>query len=574
MNRSLQIRAGLTVAILLLSVWGLLPTFKALSVPKAEREAALADPAKAAEIAEIDAKAIRRGLDLKGGMYLVIEVDQEGMSASESQDALQRVKEILTNRIDRFGVSEPEITTFGSSRIVVKLPGLLDPERAKRLIGSTAQLEFRMVRPSEDITAAIETMDGIFLAESRAAAAAAPAAEPAAEPEAPAVAAETAAAVPDSADPFAAFDDALGADQDQARDEYLVDHPFSGLLIAQPGLRQSTPLFVAEGDVDLVQAKLDDPRVKLKLRDVEFQLDGQPMDVGSGQLLRPLYLVDRQASLTGNELNSAIPTADSDRPGGWQVSFTLDSRGARVFAKLTGENVGRFLAISLDGRVASAPVIQNRIPGGQGVIQGSFTNAEASDLALLLRAGALPTKITIAEERTVGPSLGKDSIRQGVNAALYGALLVVVFIVLYYRLSGLVAVFALISNIVILMAVLAQFDLVLTLPGIAGIILTVGMAVDANVLINERIREELRKAKTIRASVQSGYANATRTIIDANVTTLIAGGILLWFGTGPIKGFAVTLCIGILSSMFTALVMTRVIMEFTTRNQGQKKLSI
>ena len=574
MNRSLQIRAGLTVAILLLSVWGLLPTFKALSVPKAEREAALTDPAKAAEIAEIDAKAIRRGLDLKGGMYLVIEVDQEGMSASEAQDALQRVKEILTNRIDRFGVSEPEITTFGSSRIVVKLPGLLDPERAKRLIGSTAQLEFRMVRPSEDITAAIETMDGIFLAESRAAAAATPAAEPPAEPAAPPEAAETTAAAPDSADPFAAFDDALGADQDQARDEYLVDHPFSGLLIAQPGLRQSTPLFVAEEDIDLVQAKLDDPRVKLKLRDVEFQLDGQSMDMGGGQMLRPLYLVDRAASLTGNELNSAIPTADSDRPGGWQVSFTLDSRGARVFAKLTGENVGRFLAISLDGRVASAPVIQNRIPGGQGVIQGSFTNAEASDLALLLRAGALPTKITIAEERTVGPSLGADSIRQGVNAALYGSLLVIVFIILYYRMSGLVSVLALVSNIVILMAVLAQFDLVLTLPGIAGVILTVGMAVDANVLINERIREELRKAKTIRASVQSGYSNATRTIIDANVTTLIAGGILLWFGTGPIKGFAVTLCIGILTSMFTALVMTRVIMEFVTRNQGQKKLSI
>ncbi len=570
MNRSLQIRAGLTVAILLLSVWGLLPTFKALSVPKAEREAALTDPAKAAEIAELDAKAIRRGLDLKGGMYLVIEVGQEGMSASEAQDALQRVKEILTNRIDRFGVSEPEITTFGSSRIVVKLPGLLDPERAKRLIGSTAQLEFRMVRPSEDITAAIETMDGIFLAESRAAADAAPVTEPAA----PAAADETAAAAPDSADPFAAFDDALGADQDQARDEYLVDHPFSGLLIAQPGLRQSTPLFVAEKDIDLVQAKLDDPRVKLKLREVEFQLDGQPMDMGSGQLLRPLYLVDRAASLTGNELDSAIPTADTDRPGGWQVSFTLNSRGAHVFGKLTGENVGRFLAISLDGRVASAPVIQNRIPGGQGVIQGSFTNAEASDLALLLRAGALPTDITIAEERTVGPSLGADSIRQGVNAALYGSLLVIVFIILYYRMSGLVSVLALVSNIVILMAVLAQFDLVLTLPGIAGIILTVGMAVDANVLINERIREELRKAKTIRASVQSGYSNATRTIIDANVTTLIAGGILLWFGTGPIKGFAVTLCIGILTSMFTALVMTRVIMEFVTRNQGQKKLSI
>ncbi|MFO7610857.1 MAG: protein translocase subunit SecD [Candidatus Krumholzibacteriia bacterium] len=586
MNRSLQIRAGLTVAVLLLSIWGLVPTIKALSVPAAEREAARTDPAKAAEIAEIDAKAIRRGLDLKGGMYLVLEVDQTDMNATEAQDALQRVKEILTNRIDRFGVSEPEITTFGSSRIVVKLPGLQDPERAKNLIGSTAQLEFRMVRPAEELTAALETLDAVFLPEARARAAADAAAKDAADAAAPDAAAEAPATAPadsalaqataDSADPFAAFDDMLGgdADLDTEREAYLAEHPFSGLLVAQPDLRQSTPLFVPEADVDAVQALLDDPRVALKLRDAEFQLGGDPVDLGGGQRLRPLYLLDRAPVLVGDQLTEAMPTADPDRPGGWQVSFTLNSRGARTFAKVSGENVGRFLAISLDGRVASAPVIQGRIPGGQGVIQGSFTNAEASDLALLLRAGALPTAVTIAEERTVGPSLGADSIRQGVNAALYGSLLVILFIMLYYRASGLVTVLALVSNIVILMAVLAQFDLVLTLPGIAGIILTVGMAVDANVLINERIREELRKAKTIRASVQAGYSNATRTIIDANVTTLIAGGILLWFGTGPIKGFAVTLCIGILSSMFTALVMTRVVMEFTTRNQGKQKLSI
>ena len=278
--------------------------------------------------------------------------------------------------------------------------------------------------------------------------------------------------------------------------------------------------------------------------------------------------------LTGDQLTNAISAANQDRPGFWQVNFTLNNRGGRTFAKVTGENVGRFLAISLDGRISSAPVIQGKIPSGSGSISGNFTNNEASDLALLLRAGALPTDVFIAEERTVGPSLGSDSIRMGVNAAMYGSILVVIFILLYYRMSGLVTVLALVSNIIILMAVLAQFDLVLTLPGIAGIILTVGMAVDANVLINERIREELRKDKTIRASVQAGYANATRTIVDANVTTLIAGGILLWFGTGPIKGFAVTLSIGILTSMFTALVMTRVVMEFLTRKQGKQKMSI
>ena len=582
MNRSLQIRAGLTIVILLFSLYGLLPTFKALSIPAAEREAAKDDPVKMAEIAEIDAAAIRRGLDLKGGMYLVLEVDQEGMNSSEAEDALLRVKEILYNRIDKFGVSEPEITTFGSSRIVVKLPGLQDPERAKNLLGATARLEFRMVRPADEITPALETMDAIFLGDAAAAAAdttteesAAAEVEPAPQPEAPAEGEDIAAAEPDSADPFAAFDDALGDQEDieAEREAYLAEHPFSGLLVAQPGLLQSTPLFVAEENVARVQDLLDDPRVERRLRNVEFQLAADPLSF-DGPQLRALYLVDRSPVLTGEELTDANPTADPDRPGGWQVSFTLNGRGARTFAKTTGENVGQFLAISLDGRIPSAPVIQGRIPSGQGVIQGSFTNTEASDLALLLRAGALPTNVTIAEERTVGPSLGRDSIRQGVNAALYGSALVVLFIIIYYRSSGLVTVVALVSNIVILMGILAQFDLVLTLPGIAGIILTVGMAVDANVLINERIREELRKDKTIRASVQSGYQNATRTIVDANVTTLIAGGILLWFGTGPIKGFAVTLSIGILTSMFTALVMTRAIMELLTRNQGRQKLSI
>jgi protein-export membrane protein SecD len=578
MNRSLQIRAGLTVVILLFSLYGLLPTFKALSISHQEREAAKDNPERMAEIADIDAAAIRRGLDLKGGMYLVLEVDQEGMNASEAEDALMRVKEILYNRIDKFGVSEPEITTFGSSRIVVKLPGLQDPERAKSLLGKTARLEFRMVRPDTEIQAALEKLDQVFLGDGAAAVAdtATPAETPASVAETAPAGTDTAAAVADTAaNPFGELDDLLGADESLpgADETFLKDHPFSGLLIAQQGVLASTPLFVQESNVDRVQAMLDDPRTPRKLRNLEFQLEMEPMDFGQGQRLRPLYLIDSSAILTGDQLTDAISTANPERPGLWQVNFTLNSRGARTFAKTTGENVGRFLAISLDGRISSAPVIQGKIPSGSGSISGNFTNNEASDLALLLRAGALPTDVFIAEERTVGPSLGSDSIRMGVNAALYGSLLVIIFILIYYRMKGLVAVMALLSNIIILMAVLAQFDMVLTLPGIAGIILTVGMAVDANVLINERIREELRKDKTIRASVQAGYSNATRTIVDANVTTLIAGGILLWFGTGPIKGFAVTLSIGILTSMFTALVMTRVIMEFVTRNQGRKKLS-
>jgi SecD/SecF fusion protein len=578
MNRSLQIRAGLTLVVLLFSIYGLLPTFKALSISTEEREAAKDDPVRLAEIAEIDAKAIRRGLDLKGGMYLVLEVDQQDMDASEAQNVLERVKTILTNRIDRFGVSEPEITTFGSSRIVVKLPGLQDPERAKNLLGSTAQLEFRLVRPETELEDALGVMDQLFKSSAPLANEEEPEVAPETSPEAGESEAEmdageeTAAADGDTtANPFGDIEDMVA--EDPERDEDLLrENPFTGLIIAQPGIL-STPLFVNEADVRTIQGYLDDPRVPRKLRDVEFQLGSEPMDFGNDLSLRPLYLVDGRAGMTGDHLKKAVPTANPDIPGTYQVSFTLDSRGSRIFGKLTGENVGRFLAISLDERISSAPRIDSRITG-QGVITGRFNNMEAEDLANLLEAGALPVDIYIAEERTVGPSLGSDSIKSGVSAAMYGSILVIFFMLIYYRLSGLVTVIALVSNILILMAILGQAGLVLTLPGIAGIILTVGMAVDANVLINERIREELRKQKTIRASVQSGYANATRTILDANITTLIAGAILWMFGSGPIKGFAVTLSIGIATSVFTALVMTRLIMELVTRNKGQEKMSI
>jgi protein-export membrane protein SecD len=572
MNRSLQIRAGLSVIVLLVSLIGLLPTFKALSISKDERAAAQGNPELLAEIEEIDSKAIRRGLDLKGGMYLVLEIDQSGMTPAEAQDALQRVKESMVRRIDKFGVSEPEITTFGASRIVVKLPGLQDPERAKNLLGKTARLEFRLVRPDTELQDILEKLDRAFLDEAAVAALVAAEESEAAEPAADEVAV-SADSTATSENPFGTLEPEQA---DDGNDElYRAEHPFSSYLIAQPGLGGvGATLFLDEADVARMQALLDDPRTSRALRDVEFQLGDEPLDIGDNTFLRPLYLVDGVPALTGDRLEGAVANSNTERPGFFQVSFTLDSRGARNFAKMTGDNVGRKLAISLDKRISSAPTIQGRIPGGQGVITGNFSNNEASDLALLLRAGALPADVRIVEERTVGPSLGSDSIQQGLSAAMYGSILVILFMLIYYRLSGFITVLALVSNIIILMAVLAQFDLVLTLPGIAGIILTVGMAVDANVLINERIREELRKDKTIRASVQSGYMNATRTIIDANVTTLIAGGILLMFGTGPIKGFAVTLSIGILTSMFTALIMTRVIMELTTRNKGKQTMSI
>ncbi len=565
MNRTQQIRFGLTAALTLLSIYLLIPTFRAAGISQADRAAAASDPDAKARIDGIDARAIRRGLDLQGGMYLVLEVEQEGMTGDQAQDALRRVREIITNRVDQFGVSEPVIQTQGNSRIIVQLPGLQDPERAKSLIGRTARLEFRLVRALEEIPGVVARLDEAFRA------AGAARGDTSALASAPLASGEP-------ADPGAAASDLPQLPTPVDRDEdaqYVRDHPFSAYVSQDEDFARmyGTPLYSEEGDVARVESLLQQPAARVLGTALEFQYDTEALTYGALRV-RPLYLLNATPSLTGDRLTNARSAPDPERPGGWQVEMTLDRRGAREFARVTGENVGRNLAITLDGRVASAPNIRTKIPSGKASISGSFTNVEAADLALLLRAGALPANVRIEEERTVGPGLGRDSIRLGVRAGLIGAALVVLFMIIYYRFSGVIAVVGLIVNLLILMAALAQFGLTLTLPGIAGIVLTVGMAVDANVLINERIREELRKNKTVRAAVDSGFNNAMRTILDANITTLITGIILLWFGTGPIKGFAVTLSIGICTTVFVALVLNRAIMESLARDPARTTLSI
>jgi preprotein translocase subunit SecD len=256
------------------------------------------------------------------------------------------------------------------------------------------------------------------------------------------------------------------------------------------------------------------------------------------------------------------------------VELILNASGSRLFEQITGANVRRRLAIVLDNRVYSAPVIQERIGGGRASITGSFDIKEARDLAIVLRAGALPAPVEIVEERTVGPSLGQDSIRQGVNSFIVGGALVIVFMIAYYKGAGVVAVVALLFNVMFLIAILAGFQAVLTLPGIAGIVLTVGMAVDANVLINERIREELRAGRAPRSAVEAGYQNALPAILDSNVTTFLSGVILFQFGTGPIKGFAVTLCVGILTTVITAVYLTRIYYDYRANSRKLARVSI
>ena len=302
-------------------------------------------------------------------------------------------------------------------------------------------------------------------------------------------------------------------------------------------------------------------------------LNGQDRDPLSGEPIRTTYTLERQTLLSGDGVADARvrPSVDIEGP---YVELILNNRGAETFEEITGANVGRRLAIVLDNTVYSAPVIRDRIGGGHASITGGFDIKEARDLAIVLRAGALPAPVTIAEERTVGPSLGRDSIEQGTMSFIIGGVLVVVFMVVYYNLAGLLADLALALNILLLLAALAMFDATLTLPGIAGIVLTVGMAVDANVLINERMREEVRLGKGARAAVDSGYERALPAIFDSNITTFLSGLILFQFGSGPIKGFAVTLCIGIISTVFTTVFCTRAVYDYFLVRRRLHTLSV
>jgi len=381
--------------------------------------------------------------------------------------AVDQALETIRNRIDQFGVSEPDIRPQENNRLLVQLPGIKDPKRAIDLIGKTALLEFKLVD-----------------------------------------------------------------------EEHSVEEALKGNI--PPG-----------GEI-LYEVKID-PK--------------------TGHKKKVPFLLKKRTLLTGEYLTDARVQIDSQYNEPY-VSLSFDARGARLFEQITGQNIKKRLAIVLDNTVNSAPVIQDKISGGRAQITGRFSMDEAKDLAIVLRAGALPAPVKIIEERTVGPSLGKDSIEKGFRSMLIGGVVVILFMMIYYGLSGIIADLALLINILFIMAGLAFFGATLTLPGIAGVILTIGMSVDANVLIFERIREELRLGKTPRAAIEGGYSKALVTILDAQVTTLIAALVLFQFGTGPVRGFAVTLSIGIIASLFTAIFLTRIIFDFLYIQRRMKKVSI
>jgi len=562
----------LILAVIVLSIWSLYPSLRFYSMSEEDR-AKLSSEQRNDYIGSI----VKLGLDLQGGMHLVLEVDDSELSDDAKKDAMDRAIEILRNRIDQFGVAEPVIQNQGGKRIIIQLPGLQDAERAKSLIGQTALLEFRLVRENDDLARVLRDLDtnlrdvrieGTVVDTTGAEDFSAgdetgfetPAVMSPAEKEA-------------SRDLFdSVLPDIPGADGVELPLETLAkDRPFSAHLLYFYG----GGVVVDQRQVEKVSLLLETEQAKRAIpRQSMFLWGAKARPLEDGGEGRVLYLVEKKSTLTGRNLVDASTRADPENPSIMNVLFELNREGALIFARFTGENIGRQIAIVLDDKIRSAPVVQTKIPNGSGRITGIDSDKEASDLVIVLRAGALPYKVDFKEERTVGPTLGHDSITLGVRAAAVGFILVMFFMVIYYRLSGFLACGALILNLIIVLAVLARLHAALTLPGIAGLILTIGIAIDANVLIFERIREELAKAKTVRAAIDSGFERAFTTIFDANLTTLITAFVLWQFGTGPIKGFATTLSIGIIASMFTALLCTRLVYDFVTSKWVLRKLSI
>lgn len=543
--------AGLLVLVGL-SLWALYPTYR-LYVVMPGQEQALAARLEAAQTgddslrvqkaiadfqgqkADVHKRALHLGLDLIGGMHLTLEVDKSKLSAEDARDAGDRALEVIRNRVDQFGVFEPIIQKVGKDRILVQLPGV-DRERAKGLIGQTAQLKFQLVQDERASYDAFKAIDAGLKSGAL-----------------PAV--DSTAAPADTGLPSAAEDEG----------------EFLGYVVTVGG--------------DFGVEERDYPEFsRLLSRSQPYWPQGFEVLLGApeqheGRTVRRLYLLKAEPEMLGSAIKDARPAPyQGSEPGlanTWIVSMKLDRKDAATFAQVTGRNIGRRLAIVLDNVVKSAPVIQSRIPDGNAMITTNDVNPDDSrDLAIVLRSGALPAPVNVVEERSVGPTLGNDSIRKGITASLIGALVVVVFMVLYYSTAGLLADFALVFNIVFLLAILAGLRATLTLPGLAGIALTVGMAVDANVLVFERIREELKWGKTVMAAVDSGYDRAFVTIVDANVTTILTAIALYFIGTGPIRGFAINLVVGLVINVLTAVFMTRWVFDWWLARFEVRKLRI
>ena len=498
----------------------------------------------------------------------------------QADDAINRVLEILQNRVDQFGVSEPTIQKQGNRRIIVELAGIQDSDRARSLLQSTAQLEFCLVKSPEVTNDILSQIDNLVQDNEQLESLVATINEDYESADSDELGV--------SDDKTVSISELFGDDAETSKDtsdtSVVVDQnifqerPFSSLLRAL-----GNDIAVPEKNLYAVKKIINRQEIldKLALGNGQFlfapSAESFSTNDGIDEKLVNMYYLEKDADLTGGvieEANATIGGQGTSAVGQSIVLLDMNSEGARTWSRITGANIGRRIAIVLDKKVHMAPSIRTKISDGGTMIEGFAGMDEAKDIAIVLRAGALPAPVNIIEERIVGPSLGADSVKRGTNSVLLGLGLIIVFMFIYYKLSGSIANFALIWNILLVLSVLASLGATLTLPGIAALILTVGMSIDANVIIFERIREELRKGKSVRSAIDGGYNRALTTIIDANVTTLVAALVLYQFGTGPIRGFATVLFWGIIISMFTAIFVTRTIFNSFADRKGLKKLSI
>jgi len=597
MNNTLRTRLLSILFIFGLGIYALLPSI---------RYQLLSDDAKnnlsQDELTYFESKSIKQGLDLKGGIYIVLEVDLpqlintlaknkdkkfdkflEELSKDyknnstdfftlfeekalekdlklpkyfisygktkdqiieqlnlESADSINRIIEIIQNRVDQFGVAEPTIQKQGNNRVIVELAGVQDSERARDLLQSTALLELMIVKDIESTNTIVRQIDNL-----------------------------------------AAMNiEKTNDDVDQLFDTNNSDENglgFSSLLIAV-----GSDLAISTSNLSKLQNILNQDNVKQVLDATgSLFLTGNSAitlinDFGEEEEIYLLYHLVDNAELTGGVIEDAQMRLSQSGVSAGQatVQVEMSNEGSREWARITGSNINKRIAIVLDKKVHMAPVIRSQIFGGGTVIEGMDSIQEAEDIAIVLRAGSLPVPVTIQEERTVGASLGADSVSKGTYSMLVGLFIVILFIIFYYKLSGFIASFAVIWTLILLLGILALLGATLTLPGIAGLILTVGMSVDANVIIFERIKEELRNGKSVRSAIDVGYERAITTIVDANLTTGIAAAVLYQYGSGPIKGFATVLFWGIIVSMFTAIIVTRFIFDYVTSKRTIEELSI
>ncbi|MGH7636910.1 MAG: protein translocase subunit SecD [Gemmatimonadaceae bacterium] len=546
----LKYRLLTIVALLVASTWALFP--RNVSVTRRGPDGVLHDTVERR-------LPLNLGLDLSGGMYLVLEVDESKQAITDKTDAIDRALKVVRTRLEGFGVSEPVVRKTGDDRIEVQLPGIEDQERARDVIREQAFLEFKITDESQALERALPRLDAVVRERGLARGTAGDTKQGDTKQ------ARTLEGLLTTADSTAR------TDSTRADTALASGGAFSNLL-QQGGMPGE--YLVRTTDVTAMTRFLEDSAVQAALPPAKSVHWGTDSTVMANEWYRPLYVTDSRPIITGEHLTDARPTTDPMQ--GTIVTFKLDNVGGRRFRQETGRHIQDYMAIILDGRVMGRPpVIQSAIGTDGQITMGGKDLAAAQDLALVLRAGALPVPLKIAEMRQIGPSLGQDSIDKGLRAGILGLALVIVIMVGYYRFSGVLSVAGLIFYAITTLAFLAAFNADLTLPGIAGFVLSIGMAVDANFLQFERIREELDRGKTVRTAVEEGFKNSFSAIIDTHVTTALTGAVLYQYGTGPVKGFAVTLVAGVVSSMVSSVFVVRTLfLWWLSRSRGSKPLSI